>query len=975
MFSKLTLTNFKNIKVYGRTFMNRHIGIRNEEIAKMLSVCGVSSMDDLMSQSVNLKNFKIPIKSKNDMLRNIPSGITELQASHNLKSMLDKNKSHMSLLGMGYHNNITPFPIKRHLLENPKWYTAYTPYQAEISQGRLEAQYNFQTVIQELTGLPVSNASLLDEASTAAEVLNMCFHYKNKNKKKTFVVCSTLHPQSLEVLRTKAKILGVNLLEIDFKLWDSNINLLVNNDLDLDYDDVFGIMFQYPNTYGNIHIPSNIIEIFKKRDDVSITCSSDILSLLYIKEPKAIGADICFGSAQRLGVPLFYGGPHPAFLSCEKEYMRLIPGRIVGKSMDSFGKECYRLGLQTREQHIRKEKATSNICTSQSLLANVVGLYCYYNGKDGLQDIAYKIHMKAKLLEVLLQKIGLDNLNANYFDTLHLNHFKTPEIYEKLLEADIILRKENGFNLTITLDETISLEDIHRMVSIIYNIFDANIQMEEIVTEFYNLDIKNPQFNSYLRENNDFLNCPKFSQKKTETEFLRYIHQLTKKDYTLCEGMIPLGSCTMKLNATYQLEPLSWDSSQQYHPYVPFKYVKGYHKLIRGIGDLLKDITGFSNVSFQSNSGAMGEYSGLLCIRKYHQERGDSGRNICLIPKSAHGTNFASANLAGLQVKTYDDNLNMVEFRELVSKYNENLAALMVTYPGTNGIFQSDIREICDIIHDNGGLVYMDGANMNAQIGLVSPGWCGADVCHLNLHKTFCIPHGGGGPGMGPILCNDKLKDYLPTNIVQYPDLINSKSIGMITGSNWSSASLLTIPYLYILGMGKEGLIRATQTAILNANYLKDSLKDFYTIIDTNENGRVAHEFIIDTSEFREYNITEADIAKRMLDYSFHPPTMSWPRNKVLMFEPTESEGKEELDRLVRALISIRQEIEEIKKEGDLENNVLKNAPHSLDLLTNWPYSYSMGKAYYPLPELTQQKFWPTTNRIDDIQGDKKMLL
>lgn len=946
-------------------FSKKHLGIKDSDKKDMLQVTNSVSIKGLIKKTVNLPNFKEASLCK------LYKPYTETESQEKLKSMMDMNKSHTSLIGLGYHNTITPYPIKRHVLENSKWYTAYTPYQAEISQGRLEAQYNFQTVIQELTGLPLSNASLLDESSTAAEVLNMCYHYKNKDKKKTFLVDSKLHPQINEVLKTKANILGVNLVFEDLSNWTNNEN---NK---LVYDDVFGIMFSYPNTHGEISVPQKLIDIFAKKDDVTICANADILSLFVLEPPVNFNVDICFGTAQRLGIPMYFGGPHPAFLSVDKKYTRLMPGRIIGKSVDTLGKECYRLGLQTREQHIRKDKATSNICTSQSLLANMVGFYVSYLGKKSIQQIALETHAKTQTVDYFCQKYGLYNINNNYFDTLH---FKSKSLYlilTKLLEKDFVVRKISRNEFTMSFDETISLKQLYQICNLItydnsINYYDVINKYDEILDELVNINTS--KFQPYQRISNNFLQGNKFEYGMTETEFVRYLHYLTKKDFTLTDGMIPLGSCTMKLNSVFELEALSWPSVQQFHPYTPIKYVRGYHKLFDELGSFLKDITGFDNISFQSNSGAMGEYSGLLCIKKYHEERGNM-RNVCLIPKSAHGTNFASAHLAGYQVLSYDDNLNMTEFKGLVSSISEKLSCLMITYPGTNGIFQDNIKEITECIHYYGGLVYFDGANMNALVGLVKPEEVGADVCHLNLHKTFCIPHGGGGPGMGPILCNNKLGKYLPNNIFQSDNYWNNKhSIGMITGSNWSSASLLTIPYQYILASGEDGLRKHTEISILNANYLKDKLKNYYQIVDINKNDRVAHEFIIDVSNLKNIGITELDIAKRLMDYSFHPPTMSWPRLGVLMFEPTETENKAELERLVEALISINKEILDISKTQNYENNILKNSPHSIDLITNWPHKYSMEQAFFPVSKLKENKFWPTNTRIDDIQGDKMLL-
>jgi len=939
-------------------FITRHVGINTNMMTEMLKVCNYPTLTELIKDSVS-------IDVKSTKLKNIPPKLTVEESSNKLKKLLSKNKKNTSLIGMGYHNTFTPDVIKRHVLENPKWYTAYTPYQAEISQGRLEAQYNYQTVIKELTGLEITNASLLDEASTSSEVLNMCYNY-SKKKKKTFIVSDDLHPQILEVMKTKAKILNINLQLYNFKEWELNFKL----DSDTtDFEDICGIMFSYPNTYGDIYIPYTLINYFKDTD-VTLCANTDIVALTKIIEPGAIGIDICFGTAQRLGIPMYYGGPHPAFLSTTQNYTRLLPGRIIGKSIDSLNKDCYRLGLQTREQHIRKDKATSNICTSQSLLASMVGFYCYYMGKEGLYSIFNDIHKKTQIIDYYLTNLGIKNKNQNYFDTLYYDNEQSSIMYSLLKKNDIILRKIDANRLCLSVDETITLDIIYKLLKLIYDYHGVSLDYYDVIKK-YNSFIA-PNYNLFKRYNTHFLNCDKFSNSKTETELLRYIYQLTKKDYTLCEGMIPLGSCTMKLNASYQLNPLSWETTQNFHPYLPKEYVKGYHDLIHDIGTYLKDITGFNHVSFQSNSGAMGEYTGLLCIKKYHKLQNNKHKILCLIPKSAHGTNFASSQLAGFKPVSYDDNLNLNDFEDLVKKNADNLGCLMITYPGTNGVFQKDIKEICTIIHKYGGLVYLDGANMNAQVGLVKPEHVGADICHLNLHKTFCIPHGGGGPGLGPILCNDKLGNFLPTNIMQLPK--NDTSIGMITGSNWSSASLLTIPYLYISSMGGDGLKHASEIAVLNANYLKDRLKDYYTIIDVNENDRVAHEFIIDTTEFKNYNITDVDISKRLIDYSFHPPTMSWPRQNVLMFEPTESENKPELDRLVNALISIRKEIDEISISENYTNNSLKNAPHSLDLISDWKYDYSMDKAFFPCESLKQHKFWPTHGRINDIEGDKRLL-
>jgi len=935
-FSKTSINNFHT----------RHIGITNKDLIPMLNVVNSNSINELIGQVM-------PMAKKHELFFKQP--MSEDISLLNLKKIMKNNNKYVSLMGLGYNNNFLPFPIKRHVLENPKWYTAYTPYQSEISQGRLECQYNFQSMVSSLTGLEIANSSLLDESSAAVEVMNMCYNIEKKNRNK-FLCSKNLHPQIISTLQTRSNISNIDVEFVDFK--KINIDSLT---------EVFGIMFQYPNTYGSIEIPENIIT-HCKNNNILVSCTSDILSLTMLKSPKEIGADICFGTTQRLGIPLWFGGPHPAFLACEKSYLRNVPGRIIGKSKDILGDEVYRLALQTREQHIKKDKANSNICTSQSLLANVSALYAIYMGPDRLKNISKLTHNKAKIVNYGLIDLGINIKHQDYFDTICLEVNETEKIYNSLKERDIYVRKERE-KLIFSFDETIT----DRTCLDILNTISESLKKDKIFNknsiEYYNnhpsdLDKK------FLR-NNSFLESDIFNKYHTETEFTRYIYNLTKKDYTLCEGMIPLGSCTMKLNSVSELEPLTWESVVGHHPYIPLDNVKGYLQLFDELSEDLKDITGFNNISYQSNSGSMGEYSGLLCIRKYHNKNGDN-RDICLIPDSAHGTNFSSAKLAGFKIIKFPDN-DYDQFLKLVEQNKQNLACLMITYPNTNGIFQDNIREICDTIHNNGGLVYMDGANMNAQVGLTNPCLAGADVCHLNLHKTFCIPHGGGGPGMGPILCNDKLRDFLPNNIFQTEN--NPLSIGSITSSNWSSASLLTIPYLYIKMMGSKNLKYASEIAILNSNYLKDSLDKHYTIKDVNKNNRVGHEFILDVSEFKKHNITENDISKRLIDYNFHPGTMSWPRPGVIMFEPTESESKTELDRLIDALINIRKEIDEIVNENqDKNDNILKNSPHSLKMITNWNHEYSIEKAFYPTKYLDNTKYFPPIGRVDDKFGDVNLL-
>ena len=949
---KSSIRNYSNFSI-------RHIGVDNKDIVKMLKVVKQKSLKDLVIKSTGIEHYT-NIKLDNS--------ISENKALTKLETIINKNKETKSLIGLGYHNSYLPYPIQRHILENPKWYTAYTPYQSEISQGRLESQYNFQHLIQDLTQLPISNASLLDEGSASAEVFNMCLSVNNKNKsnKDQFLVSDTLHPQTIEILKNKSKINKCTLKIVDFNNIDPE---------ELNPNNIFGIMFQYPDTYGEIRIPKNIID-FGKSNKIPLSCSCDIMSLVKLISPGELGIDICFGTAQRFGVPMWFGGPHPAYLACTNEFIRYIPGRIINKGIDFNGNDAYRLALQTREQHIKKDKATSNICTSQSLLTNVVAMYSIYHGRDGLEQIYDKIHTNTKVLKKCLEMIYIDVISNTFFDTLVIDDLDSNKISRDLQDKGYLVRYIDKNRFSITMDETIQTTDIIDILNIIKKtignescpgLFNKNniYRYKETV---FNVIPNNLIRNTYILEDDIF------KKYRSETELMRYIYSLADKDYTLCNGMIPLGSCTMKLNSVSQLKELTNKKLTNVHPYSPKECVEGYLEIIKNVADLLQELTGMDATSFQSNSGSMGEYGGLLMIKKYLESKGELNRSICLIPKSAHGTNSASSRMANLEVVFYDDSSNdLSSFIDVVSKHSNNLAALMITYPGTNGIFTNNIKEICNIIHKNGGMVYMDGANMNAMTGILKPAELGADVCHLNLHKTFCIPHGGGGPGMGPILCTKELEPFLPNNLFQ--DTLSNNSIGMITSSLWSSASLLIIPYMYILCMGKEGLISASEIAILNSNYIKNSIENDYTIKDINSNSCVGHEFIIDTSEFKKIGVKDVDIAKRLIDYSFHPPTLSWPRPNVLMFEPTESESKAELDRLIIALKSIRNELREIENgEMDIDDNVIKNSPHTLSMITDWKYSYSMKKAFFPVNTLKSHKLWPSVTRVNDAQGDRELL-
>ena len=962
------------------SLVSRHIGNKVHQIKQMYHFIGESStsmMKKVIPTSI-ISNFKTYPHS------------TEINSIQYLNKMFDFKKSQEPLIdkekhymiGLDYNDSILPNVINRNLLENPKWYTAYTPYQAEISQGRLESLFNYQTLISELTQLPVSNCSLLDTGSASVEAINIAID-RHRYKRKTMFCSQDVHPHLLEIIKTRCKILDINLIV------DTLENVNINNDL-------FGVYFSYPNTYGKINFHQELISKLKN-NETTVISQNDIMSLLLLKPPGELGVDISLGSTQRFGLPLWYGGPHSAFFAMNDKFLRKMPGRIIGESIDSNGNPAYRMTLQTREQHIKKERATSNICTSQALLANTSSMYAIYHGKPGLINIAKQINYLTSLLNLSLKELSYNVNNDFRYDTVFINLLNSRKeiLFLKLLKHGIEARKINN-GLLLTLNEKTDISIIDKIINIFrddldYPVLSNYILCNSISSADNNEDITNNQnllekinsegeqllnFNSDLLRTDNFLNQSIFEYSKTETEMLRYMDNLVSKDYSLTNGMIPLGSCTMKLNATTQMLPLSWSSIQNQHPFQSDMPL-GYKNMINELNKYLLDITGMDDISYQSNAGSMGEYAGLLCIQKYHQTNSSTTRNICFIPESAHGTNFASAKLVNLKIVKFDDKMSLDEFRELVSKYGDSVSSLMITYPNTYGIFDENIKEIIEIIHNAGGLVYMDGANMNAQCGFTSPGACGADVCHLNLHKTFCIPHGGGGPGMGPIAVNHKLKPFLPSNILQYDDYQeNNNTIGMITSSNYSSASLLTIPYLYFKMMGSEGIKLATEQAILNANYLMKKLENYYSIHSVNKDGLVGHEFIIDLSEFKKYGITDKDIAKRLIDYSFHPPTMSWPVPNSLMIEPTESEDQVELDRFVEALLNIREEISEIESGiYDKNNNLLVNAPHCQQDLLNWKYPYSIERAVFPVSSLKNNKQWPTHSRIDDVYGDKNLKL
>lgn len=935
-------------------FVNRHIGPSEAEIREMLQAIGADSIEDLTNQTV-------PEGIRLNRELNIPAPVSEFEFINKFRKVASMNKIFKSYIGMGYYGTITPSVIKRNILENPGWYTAYTPYQAEIAQGRLEALINFQTMVMDLTGMEIANASLLDEGTAAAEAMAM-FHSSRKGDKKnaeTFFIDKEVFPQTIDVLKSRSKPLGVNL----------EINSV--DELDVTSDSLFGILLQYPNNSGNITDYQPIIEAAHEKG-VMVVVATDLLALTLLKPPGEMGADVVVGSSQRFGVPMGYGGPHAAFFATKEDFKRQIPGRIIGVSVDAQGNPGYRMALQTREQHIRREKATSNICTAQVLLAVIAGMYATYHGPKGLKGIATKVNMLTQGLAKAIEDLGVKNLNKVFFDTLKLQlpeRINSDAVRDSMEAAGINLRYFEDGSIGISLDETTSSQDVDEIV----NCFGSLLNKEASINGDQEMSIPDS-----LVRSSEYLTHPVFHSYYSEHEMLRYLKRLENKDLSLVHSMISLGSCTMKLNATTEMEPVTWPEFGGIHPFVPVDQVEGYNQLFKDLSEWLCDITGFPGVSLQPNSGAQGEYAGLMVIKAYHEARGDGHRNITLIPSSAHGTNPASAVMAGTKVVIVKcdekGNIDLEDLKSKCEQHKENLAALMVTYPSTHGVFEEEIKDICQVIHENGGLVYMDGANMNAQVGLTSPAEIGADVCHLNLHKTFCIPHGGGGPGMGPICAAEHLVPFLPGNPVIKTG--GEKAINAISAAPYGSSSILVISYAYIAMMGGKGLTEATQIAILNANYIKERLAGHFPILYTGKNNRCAHEMIVDCRAFKKWGVEVEDIAKRLMDYGFHAPTVSFPVPGTLMIEPTESESKAELDRFCDALISIRGEIDEIEKgEADAENNVLKNAPHTLEMSMKeeWAYPYSRTKAAFPLEYVKENKFWPSVARVDNAYGDRNL--
>ena len=939
-------------------FVTRHIGPRNQEISKMLDKIGIKSLDELIDKTIpeSIK-FKEPL--------DLPEGMSEYDYLKYIRKIAAKNKVFKSYIGMGYYGTILPPVIQRNILENPGWYTSYTPYQAEISQGRLEALLIFQTVITDLTRMEIANASLLDEATAAAESMIMMFNTRTRESVKRgtnkFFVDENIFPQTLDVLKTRSKPLGINLVAGKYKKlkWD---------------DKLFGILVQYPDNDGEIRDYSQLTKEAHE-NDILVAVAADIMSLVMLTPPGEWGADIVLGSAQRLGIPMGYGGPHAAYFATLDKFKRYIPGRIIGVTVDKEGQRALRMALQTREQHIKRERATSNICTAQALLAIMAGMYAIYHGPEGLKRIAKNIHRTAGQLSEKLTELGYKQVNKDFFDTLKIilpQNITRKDVEILAQEKEINFRYHDERTIGISVDETTSINDLNEIIDIFSY---ANKKAVKKVTELDNTIYLN---NKYLRTG-DFLNLDIFKLYHSETEMMRFLKKLERKDFSLTHSMISLGSCTMKLSAVTELFALSWQEFNGIHPFAPIDQTEGYQQLFYELEKFLRIITGYYAISFQPNSGAAGEYAGLMVIRKYHESKGESHRDVVLIPSSAHGTNPASAVMAGLKVVVIKcDDKGNIDIHDLKAKaeYNkEYLSAFMVTYPSTHGVFESDIKEMVDIIHNNGGLVYLDGANMNAMVGLTSPAMIGADVCHINLHKTFGIPHGGGGPGMGPIGVAEHLVEFLPTHPLVETGGING--ITAVSAAPWGSASILTISHAYCHLLGNDGLSYATIIAILNANYLLKCLDEYYKILYKGDNGFVAHEMILDCREFKQLaNITETDIAKRLMDYGFHAPTLSFPVHGTLMVEPTESESLQELDRFIEAMKSIYYEIKEINENGNAENNILKNAPHTEMVVSSddWTYKYSRKKAAYPLNWIGNSKFWPAVSRIDDAYGDRNLI-
>jgi glycine dehydrogenase len=951
-------------------FVHRHMGPSADETQQMLETIGLESLDALIDQTVP---SSIRLKRPLDL----PDALSETEYIEGLKKLAVKNRLMLNCIGLGYHATITPQVILRNIFENPGWYTQYTPYQAEISQGRLEALLNFQTMVSDLTGLPIANASLLDEGTAAAEAMTMFFEQRNRRVKgakvSRYFVSENVFPQTLDVLRTRATPLGIEIVVGDGQ----------KHQIDGSF---FGVMLQYPDGFGKVEDYKLFINNLKNNSEIYVVVAADILALALLAPPGEWGADAVVGNTQRFGVPMGFGGPHAAYFATKDEFKRQMPGRIIGVSQDAQGKAALRMALQTREQHIKREKATSNICTAQALLAIMAGMYAAYHGPKGLRAIAERVHLSACLLAEDLQAMGFKNENESFFDTLRIdclsNNYRN-DLYALAQRKGVNFRKIGDYHLGISLDETTDWKAIDLIVDIFaeFNEVHHRGNIGRSTVEMYDKRAAKTEHKipAALVRQSEYLAHPVFNSHHTETKMMRYIKSLENKDLSLMHSMIPLGSCTMKLNAVTELRPVSWELFANIHPFAPSEQTTGYQLIITELEEFLCEITGFDACSLQPNSGAQGEYTGLLVIRAYHEAQGDGQRKVALIPSSAHGTNPASAVMAGMQVVIVQcdekGNIDVADLKEKAAAHSGRLACLMVTYPSTHGVFEEDIIEICKAVHAHGGLVYMDGANMNAQVGLTTPALVGADVCHLNLHKTFAIPHGGGGPGMGPICANARLAPFMPRHVIE--EVGGEKGIGAVAAAPYGSASILLVSYAYIKLMGGDGLKAATEYAILNANYIKARLEGAYAILYTGKNGRCAHELIVDLRPFK-HLATAEDVAKRLIDYGFHSPTLSFPVAGTLMIEPTESEAKDEMDRFCDALLQIREELDEIARgEQSTESNVLANAPHTLAVVTadEWTMPYSREKAAYPLPYLRSgHKFWPSVSRVDNALGDRHLV-
>ena len=936
------------------SFVPRHVGPSEAEVAEMLEVIGYSSLDELIDATIPAAiRFRRPLA--------IHGGRSEHEALAAMRAIAAKNRIFRSYLGYGYHDTLTPPVIQRNILENPGWYTAYTPYQAEISQGRLEALLNFQTMVIDLTGLEIANASLLDEATAAAEAMFLAYQARGKEGKHTFFVDSRCHPQTIDVVETRARA-----REITTLVGDAETAVFG--------PEVFGVLLQYPTTDGAVLDYRDAAERAHAAGALVIA-AADLMSLTLLAPPGEWGADVCVGNSQRFGVPLGYGGPHAAFFATRDEFKRTLPGRIIGVSRDASGRPALRMALQTREQHIRREKATSNVCTAQVLLAVMASMYAVWHGAEGLTTIARRIHRHAATLAAGLEQLGLTIASDVYFDTLciELDARAAAQVIAAATARGINLRREGETRVIVALDETVTEDDVQELLVV----FADGAPAPETSGLAAEVD---DRFDERFARTSPFLTHPVFNTHHSETEMLRYMRTLESRDLSLTHSMIPLGSCTMKLNATAEMFPVTWPEFGKLHPFAPVEQAQGYQELFRNLERALEEITGFTAVSLQPNAGSQGEYAGLLAIRAYHRARGDTARNVCLIPQSAHGTNPASAVMAGMTVvvtKTdASGNIDVADLRAKAEANRDNLAALMVTYPSTHGVFEESIREICDIVHEHGGLVYMDGANMNAMVGLCRPADVGADVCHLNLHKTFCIPHGGGGPGMGPIGVVERLAPFLPGSPIVKTG--GTHADGAVSAAPWGSASILPISMMYIDMMGGDGLTYATKIAILNANYVAARLEEHYPVLYKGANGRIAHECIVDPRPLKaSAGVEVEDISKRLMDYGFHSPTVSFPVAGTLMIEPTESEPKAELDRFCDALIAIREEVRAIERgTADRDDNPLKHAPHTMRAVVSdtWTHPYGREQAAFPAPWTRDRKFWPAVARVESAYGDRHLV-